>query len=212
MPSYQIMIGGYGGEVAWSKLTQEQYEFWNEKEKSMLEKHVIGSSVFDDSDDEDNNNMMNNIPDYAILRKDDEEWYDLEDIDKEYYCALNYAWLNVIEIDKDGKHIGDVLTYNNLKEEANSSNLGMIVYNESEGLTEQYVMQVYSAEKGTFFIGNIDLSDNEVFDITKLKIYVSEALNEQDDRIDTIEYDGKEIDNEGADTRDKGIDIYIFET
>ena len=220
MPRYEIIIGGYGGEVCWSKLTREQFDFWDNK-RTLLEKHVIGSSVFDDSDndndnDNDNEINLNNIPDYAILRDSDKDWYDLDDLDKEYYCGLSSSWLNVLEVETDPNKqpkYKDVLTFNNIEEDVTSNNLDLIVRNENNDyIKEKYVMQIFSAEKGTFFDGFIDLSDNDLFDINKLKINVSEALNESDERIDSVEYDGVEIDNDGAETRGKGIDVHIFMT
>ena len=43
----------------------------------------------------------------------------------------------------------------------------------------------------------------------KLKIYTSEYLN-GDDTIDSIEYDGEEIENNGGDTNGKGYSFHVW--
>jgi hypothetical protein len=68
---------------------------------------------------------------------------------------------------------------------------------------------MWSAEKGTFFEGYIETVGD--FDPKKLKIYTSEYLN-GDDTVQSIEYDGNEIDNQGGDTNGKGYSFHVWKS
>jgi hypothetical protein len=70
-----------------------------------------------------------------------------------------------------------------------------------------YVMQVYNSEKGTFFDGIIETVGS--FDPKKLKFYTTEYWN-GDDTVESIEYDGLDIDNNGGDTNGKGTSVYFW--
>jgi hypothetical protein len=78
---------------------------------------------------------------------------------------------------------------------------------EGEDTQGDYVAQMYSAEKGTFFEGIIETIGE--FDPKKLKIYTSEYLN-GDDTVQSIEYNGKEIENAGGDTNGKGYSFAVW--
>jgi hypothetical protein len=76
-----------------------------------------------------------------------------------------------------------------------------------EDTEPDYVAQMWSAEKGTFFEGVIETVGE--FDPKKLKIYTSEYLN-GDDTVQSIEYEGTEIDNSGGDTNGKGYSFHVW--
>ena len=65
----------------------------------------------------------------------------------------------------------------------------------------EYIAQLYSSEKGTFFDGTITTYGE--FDPTKLTLATTEFLNGED-TITEVEYDGQTIDNDGGDTNGKG--------
>ena len=78
---------------------------------------------------------------------------------------------------------------------------------EGEDAQGDYVAQMYSAEKGTFFEGRFETIGE--FDPKKLKIHTLEYIN-GDDTVQRIEYDGKEIDNDGGDTNGKGYSFHVW--
>ena len=223
--SYEILIGGYGAEIKWNKLTQEQYEFWDNQDKSILERHILGKSLFDDdSDEEDTEKSLNNIPEYADLNnKGEKEWYDLEDLDSEYYCSADSAWLHIIKNNKTNQtnfdpNLHTVVEYNNIINDSSSNNVNIFVDNDENiscnginNFDADYALQIVSYEKGTFFSGILELNDDEEFDINKFKIHISTALNGDEQRIDSVFYNDTKIDNDGGDTRGKGIDVYLVE-
>jgi hypothetical protein len=231
--SYEILIGGYGAEIKWSKLTEEQYLYWDNQDKSLLERHILGKSLFDDDDDdEDTTNFFNNIPEYADLNdKGTKEWYEIEDLDSEYYCSADSAWLNITKNNKTNQtnfdpNLHTVIEYNNIINDSSSNNVNIFVdtdndndndnnsCNCSNGINNfdaDYALQIVSYEKGTFFSGILELNDDEEFDINKFKIHISTALNGDEQRIDSVFYNDTEIDNDGGDTRCKGIDVYLVE-
>jgi hypothetical protein len=216
MRHYEINIGGYGAEVCWKSITREQYDFWNSVDKEELDRHILGPCSLDD-DDREGGLDENNVPDFAKLKANpDDEWYDMDDVAHEYYCSLGSAWFTVTEI-KEGENgerlREDVVVFDDLRSEARQRGLDMFVHNEqTEHLEDgkQY-LQVFSSEKGTFVTTVVALDDSQEFDITKVKIRVCESLNERDDMIESVEYGGIELENDGAETRGKGIDVYLVD-
>lgn len=219
MKQYEINIGGYGGEVCWSEITREQYDYWSEVDSEVLSKHVIGPSIFDDSDEDDgdSSNDYNNIPESALLRPNDSiEWHEMDGVAHENYCSLRSSWLSVVEIgcgNANNQQYNVVLTLDNLRDDANARDLDMFVFDDEPRRLEdgkQY-LQVFSSEKGTFFTSVVTLDDDQEFELSKVKIKICEALNEQDDMIVAVEYGGVELENEGSETRGKGIDVYLVD-
>ena len=225
--SYEILIGGYGAEIKWNKLTQEQYEYWDNQDKSRLDRYILGKSLFDDDtedEDEDTTNFLNNIPEYADLNnKGEKEWYDLEDLDSEYYCCTDSAWLYITKNNKTNQtnfdpNLHTVIEYNNIINDSSSNNVNIFVDNDENiscnginNFDADYALQIVSYEKGTFFSGILELNDDEDFDINKFKIHISTALNGDEQRIDSVFYNDTKIENDGGDTRGKGIDVYLVE-
>lgn len=223
MKHYEINIGGYGGEVCWKEMTREQYDYWKNVDNDVLSKHVIGPSIFDDDDDDNDNNhpgnSINNIPEFALLKTDDDtSWYDLDDFAHENYCSLGNAWLSVVELGSGGDNTGEhgynvVMSLDNLRRDASTRDLDMFVFDENPQRLEEgkQYLQVFSSEKGTFITAVVALDDNQEFELSKVKVKVCEALNEQDDMVVSVEYGGVELENEGSETRGKGIDIYLVD-
>ena len=72
----------------------------------------------------------------------------------------------------------------------------------------EYVAQLYSSEKGTFFDGVITTYGD--FDPKKLVITTTEYLNGED-TISSVEYDGVEIETDGGDTNGKGYYASVWQ-
>jgi hypothetical protein len=220
---YRIQLWGYGGEAEYMDLTKEQYEFWH----AHLEEHGDGDAVnycVNAEDGEFEFDNLKEVPEFAQFLKVEGEdystsWYEsatgfthqwgvdynnarltIEEVDSEEYNA------NVIAEIVDGEDLAD---YINTLDEANNYELELTEMGVDEGEDTQgdYVAQMYSAEKGTFFDGIIETVGS--FDPKKLKIYTLEYLN-GDDTVQTIDYDGKEIDNGGGDTNGKGYSFHVW--
>jgi len=71
----------------------------------------------------------------------------------------------------------------------------------------EYICQVVSSEKGTFF--ETVLETDTHFDETKLKWAIAEAPNGED-LVYGAQYDGEEIYNDGSDTNGKGYYVYFY--
>jgi len=67
---------------------------------------------------------------------------------------------------------------------------------------------MYSSEKGCFFDGIIETIGE--FDPKKLKFYLGEYDNGEE-TINSIEYNGVEIDNQGGDTNGKGYYASVWQ-
>ena len=220
---YRIQLWGYGGEAEYMDLTKEQYEFWH----AHIEEHGDGDAVHycvSAEDGEYDFDELDEVPEFAQFLKVEGEdystsWYEsatgfthqwgvdynnaritVEEVDSEEYNA------SVINEIVDGDDLSD---YINALEEANNYELELTEMGVDEGEDTQgdYVGQMYSSEKGTFFDGIIETVGS--FDPKKLKIYTSEYLN-GDDTVGSIEYDGNEVENAGGDTNGKGYSFHVW--
>jgi hypothetical protein len=221
-----LTIWGYGGESAYISLSKEAYDFW----KPLMEEHGDGDiiSYMLSAEDED-------PPEYEHIKEVPEEaqflhwkhqgelhaspWYEAPD---EFEHQWGVDWSNaqitieerdsseynsnIVEEIVDGMDIG---TWTRELEEKHNYDIEMVEMGVSKGSDEEpeYVLQIMSSEKGTFFEGTIETK--RPFDPTKLKFFTEEFLN-GDDTITNIEYDGEEVDNSGGDTNGKGYYAYAW--
>jgi len=220
---YRIQLWGYGGEAEYMELTKNQYEFWSKH----IEEHGDGDAVnycvsAEDGDFEFEN--IDELPEEMQFLKVKGEnysssWYEsptgfthqwgidynnasitIEEVDSEEYSA------GVVETIVDGEELSGYISE---VEEQNdySVELTEMGVDEGEDKEPNYVAQMWSAEKGTFFEGVFETVGD--FDPLKLKIYASEYLN-GDDTVTSIEYDGNDIDNQGGDTTGKGYSFHVW--
>ena len=220
---YQIRLWGYGGEAEYMDLTKEQYEFWH----AHIEEHGDSDAVHYcvSAEDEDFDfDELDEVPEFAQFLKVEGEdystsWYEsATGFTHQWGVDYNNARVTIEEVDSgdynanviaeivDGEDLSD---YINALEEANNYEIELTEMGVDEGEDTQgdYVAQMYSAEKGTFFDGIIETVGE--FDPKKLKIYTSEYLN-GDDTVQNIEYDGNEVDNAGGDTNGKGYSFAVW--
>ena len=220
---YRITLWGYGGEAEYMHLTKEQYEFWH----AHIEEHGDGDAVnycVNAEDGEFDFDELDEVPEFAQFLKVEGEdystsWYEsATGFTHQWGVDYNNARITVEEIDGEdysAKHIADVVDgedlsdYVNTLDEANNYELELVEMGVDEGEDTQgeYVAQMYSAEKGTFFEGVIETVGE--FDPKKLKIYTLEYLN-GDDTVQNIEYDGNEVENAGGDTNGKGYSFAVW--
>jgi hypothetical protein len=220
---YHIQLWGYGGESEYMNLTKEQYEFWH----AHIDEHGDSDAVnycVNAEDGEYDFDELDEVPEFAQFLKVEGEdysssWYESPTgfthqwgVD---YSSANITISEVASADYNAKHIADVVDgqilseYINELEEANNYELELTEMGVDEGEDTQgdYVAQMYSAEKGTFFDGIIETVGD--FNPKKLKIYTLEYLN-GDDTVQNIEYDGVDIENAGGDTNGKGYSFHVW--
>ena len=220
---YRIQLWGYGGESEYMNLTKEQYEFWH----AHIEEHGDSDAVnycVNAEDGEYDFIELDEVPEFAQFLKVEGEdystsWYEsATGFTHQWGVDYNNANLTIEEVDSAeymAKHIADVVDGESLSEYINKLDeehnyeleLTEMGVDEGEDTQGDYVAQMYSAEKGTFFEGIIETVGE--FDPKKLKIYTSEYLN-GDDTVQNIEYDGNEIDNGGGDTNGKGYSFHVW--
>lgn len=222
---YHIQLWGYGGEAEYMELTKEQYEFWH----AHIDEHGDGDAVRYCVNAEDGDFEFEDIDELPeemqFLKVEGEDystsWYEsATGFTHQWGVDYNNANLTVEEVsgnEYSAKHIADVVDgeelsdYINKLEEENNYELELTEMGVDEGEDNQpdYIGQMWSSEKGTFFEGYIETHGD--FDPKKLKIYTSEYLN-GDDTVQSIEYDGQEVDNHGGDTNGKGYSFHVWKT
>lgn len=220
---YRIQLWGYGGEAEYMQLTKEQYNFWSKH----IEEHGDGDAVNYCVSAEEGDFEFENIDELPeemqFLKVEGEDysssWYEsptgfthqwgvdygnanitIEEVDSADYSAKHIA--DVVDNETLSEYISNIEQENDYKVELTEMGVDL-----GEDTEPDYVAQMWSAEKGTFFEGVIETVGE--FDPKKLKIYTSEYLN-GDDTVQSIEYEGTEIDNSGGDTNGKGYSFHVW--
>lgn len=222
---YHIQLWGYGGEAEYMELTEAQYDFWSKH----IEEHGDYDAVQYCTNAEDGEfsfDALEDLPEeMQFLKVPGEDysssWYESPTgFTHQWGVDYNNANISVNEVsgtDYNSAHIADVVDSESLSEyignieEENNYELELTEMGVDEGEDKQpkYIAQMYSAEKGTFFEGYIETVGD--FDPKKLKIYTSEYLN-GDDTVQSIEYDGAEVENHGGDTNGKGYSFHVWKS
>jgi len=221
---YRITVWGYGGEAEYIELNKEQYDFW----APVIEEHGDSDVVNYCASAEDGDfefDDISELPGYADFLMDPDgegrcPWYEAPtSFEHQWGVDYNNASINITEVDSteyDAKELkeiadGDMPKWVEEMQEKHSPDYTHELWETvgSDGLASEpeYVLQMYSAEKGTFFDGVIETKGE--FDPLKLKIHTAEYLN-GDETLSSIEYDGEEIDNTGGDTTGKGYSVHVW--
>lgn len=220
---YHIQLWGYGGEAEYMELTEAQHDFWSKH----IEEHGDGDAVQYCTNAEDGDFEFEDIDELPeemqFLKVEGEDysssWYEsptgfthqwgvdynnanvtIEEVDGEEYMASQ------LETIVEGESLSEWVEEIQAQDDYQTEIVEMGV-DEGEDKEPKYVAQMWSAEKGTFFDGIIVTTGD--FDPKKLKIYTSEYLN-GDDTVQSIEYDGQEVDNAGGDTNGKGYSFSVW--
>jgi hypothetical protein len=222
---YRIQLWGYGGEAEYMELTKEQYEFWHAHIDEHGDSDAVHYCVSAEDGEFDFDNLQELPEEMQFLKVPGEDysgsWYESPTgFTHQWGVDYNNANITVEEVsgnEYSANHIADVVDgeelsdYINKLEEENNYELELTEMGVDEGEDNQpdYIGQMWSSEKGTFFEGYIETHGD--FDPKKLKIYTSEYLN-GDDTVQSIEYDGQEVDNHGGDTNGKGYSFHVWKT
>jgi len=233
---YRITISGYGGEASYMRISKEAHDFWKEVTAqdgdSDLIHYIINAedqSVSEvNEDDEYEYINAADIPDNAKFMHDLEDaeatgysWYEPKnEIEHVWGVGADSAYITIEKVESseyNAKSIEDVVYNEDLNQfiqrisEENDWEVEL-----QDGLVNgcampskgEYVCQMYSSEKGTFFDGVVETPG--LIDFKKLKFVIDEAPNGED-TLWFIEYDDKEVDNDGGDTNGKGFYAYVWE-
>lgn len=216
---YRIHINGYGGEAAYINLSKEAYEFWSNITEEYGDSDLVNYMVnAEDGDFEFE--YIDEVPVEAQFMTEEEytyPWFEApNEFIHQYGVEYSSSYLNVDEVDSgeyNSNTIREVIEGENLQEylnnlmEANDYEFDLVECDEDLDGEGDYVVQFYSSEKGQFFDGIVETHGN--FDPKKLKIVYTEYPN-GDDVVTSVEYDGVEIDNNGAETNGKGYSAHLW--
>lgn len=214
---FRVLITGYGGESAYMSISKEAHDFW----KPICDEHGDSDLVTymnSDEDEESEYEEIDSVPEEAQFLHDKEDdnykrpWYESHtEFEHSYGGTWDSCHITVDEVSSNEYNssvVSEVLSerideLNDRLGEESDYEVEMVqmgVCDEEPEGTE-YIAQLYSSEKGTFFDGTITTYGD--FDPTKLTVVTTEFLNGED-TITSIEYDGVDIDNDGGDTNGKG--------
>lgn len=197
--TYTITLWGYGGEIAVAKINKEQYNYWkpklDEDGDSELVEHCVS---WDDNKPE--------CPEEAVIVNEDGAWYETEGhIDNMSGCEFTDS--NHIQIDdENGETVFDKGLSHELEDDGVQLESDEVMAADVDGV--EYAFCFQSMEKGTFFVGDLELK--APFDPSKLKISYTDF--EGWELVSSVEYDGEYIEGfDGYDTTGKGYYANVYE-
>ncbi len=133
--------------------------------------------------------------------------YGTSEIDDQFHCFGATSPFTITIEDEDGNELYEIDEENLYDYDTEDFSLVENEYPEIDATKDLLIC--YSGEKGSFFLGYVELEGE--FDITKLKIVISDVEVGDffyfGDIISNVLYDGEEIDNWGGDTDGKSFDV-----
>jgi len=221
---YRVLISGYGGESAYMSISKEAHDFW----KPICDEHgdndLMQYMIADDGDEPEYDEIKG-VPEEAQFLHDKENdnykrpWYESHtEFEHSYggeYTSCNILIEEVDSIEYNAKVLNEVLDerisdLNDRLGEETDYEVEIVQMtccdDNPEGV--EYIAQLYSSEKGTFFEGIVETVGD--FDVKKLRLVTTEFLNGED-TITSVEYDDVEIDNSGGDTNGKGYYCSVWQ-
>lgn len=176
---YTINISGYGSEITIGSVTEEEKAILSNTEKDLQE----------------------------LVFEDLEEVCGWSEIDDQFHCFGATSPFTITIEDENGNELYNLNEENIYDYDTDEFSLVENEYPEIDAT--QDLLICYSGEKGSFFLGYVELEGE--FDITKLKIVFSDVEVGDffyfGDIISNVLYDGEELDNWGGDTSGKSFDV-----
>ena len=211
---YRIQLNGYGGESAYMSISKEAYDFWKEHTEQYGDSDLT-EYMLNAQDGEFQFEEIQAVPSEAEFLTDEDgdvwPWYESHtEFEHTHGATYDSAWITVEEVedeDYNSNVVAEIVERKEISEyvsdieEENNYTVELTEMGCCEEPDAPYIAQMYSSEKGCFFDGRIETIGE--FDPKKLKIYTTEYLNGED-TIDSVYYDGVEVDNDGGDTNGKG--------
>ena len=219
---YRIRLNGYGGEAAYINISKAAHDFWHAHTEEHGDGDFVNYMINDDPEDYDFEELeiVPKEADFLTSYGEDDyksNWFEaptefLHQMGVEY----GSSYLTVEEVDSMeymSKHVADVIDSERLMElvdkiqEDTDYEVELADHGEELPDEGEYVCQMYSSEKGSFFDGVIETVGE--FDVKKLKFMINEYPNGED-VIDGVEYDGVDVENNGGDTNGKGYSAHVW--
>ena len=195
--TYKISLWGYGGEYIMGTVSREIYDYFRHRRLDLSD-FAWDSSYADD----------HNIPE-DMWPFPPGSYYDCDDMCHEHGVDRNAG---TVQIDDEN----DETIYQQSLENISGMGADGDEPEPEWGGGEEYwigmrppgtvVFFGVSNEKGTFFQGEIELT--APFDITKLELGYDEI--DGNDIVNSVKYDGEQIDNWGGDTNGKGSEFGFY--
>ena len=219
---YRITLSGYGGEAEYISLTKQQHHFWDKLIKEHGDSDAVEYCVNSEEDEYEFENIDSIPPEADFLMSPDADgkewrgqWYEAPTSYSHQYGVDFYnAHICVDELSSSEYNatvvkevaMEDLDAFVNKVDE----DMSIVSFDEDESITNEpaYTLQMWSAEKGTFFDGMIETYGE--FDPKKLMIYCTEYVN-GDSTVSHMTYDEKDVDNQGGDTRGKGYTVSVWD-
>ena len=176
---YSIRISGYGSEITIGAVSEEEKAILSNPEKDLQE----------------------------LVFEDLEEVCGWSEIDDQFHCFGATSPFTITIQDEEGNELYEIDEENIYNYDTDDFSLVENEYPEIDATKDLLIC--YSGEKGSFFLGYVELEGE--FDITKLKIVFSDVEVGDffyfGDIISNVLYDGEELDNWGGDTDGKSFDV-----
>ena len=187
MKTFKLEMYGYGGEMVLGTITKEAYEHWANREEDDEGRH---HHLFWDPYEESDGNDVIDDEDPRWLGN----WHEIDDIAHTHGAIYDQCTVEVINED-------DETIWQTEEPEIESTTI-----EDPDDQPTGYYFKGWSSEKGHFFSAEFDA---EEFDPKKLKFGATNV--DCDVVIDTVEYDGETLDNDGGDTRGKSLGQEFYE-
>lgn len=199
MTKYRVSTFGFGCEIVYGTLTEDQLNFWTDANK-------LEEAGFDDS--------FSALNDYFWSREDyddlvpesariEDEWHDIDNLAHGYGPSTG-GYLIVERLEDDGVTVAEEIHNFTISDLLNEKNHVVDEYEIDS--KHSRVFFTASVEKGGYHDGIVE--DDE-FDVNKLKFNVSNYPN-GDSLVEGLMYGDTDIDL-NPDTSGKGLDMLIIE-
>jgi len=225
---YRVCLTGYGGESAYINISREAFEFWNKHTEEHGDSDLVQYLINDDPEDCDYDELEIIPKEADVLQCQDDpndtwktSWFEApNEFCHQMGVEYGSAYITVEEVDAidyNANLIADIIDGENITDlvdkiqEDSDYEYELCDFGEGYEYDDQgdYVMQMYSSEKGQFFEGIFETTGD--FDINKIKFIVNEYPNGED-IIDGIMYNDIDIENDGGDTNGKGYSAHVWKT
>jgi hypothetical protein len=221
---FRIIINGYGGEAAYMSISKEAHDFWKEATEDNGDNDLV-QYMISDNDEEVEYDEIADVPENAKFMHDPDNdnykrsWYESHtEYEHSYGASYESAYVTVDEVDStdySANTLNEIMSQESVSELCNriseETDYTVDICESEEcyaDLDVKYAAQLYSSEKGCFFDGIVETIGE--FDPKKLMFHLSEFDNGEE-TITLIEYDGKEVENNGGDTNGKGYYASVWE-
>ena len=208
---YRIRLYGYGGELVYGRSSKAEQEFWKSEEAKQLVSYNPDEDLSDPIqiymwEKDENPERFENIPNEF---KREGEWYDQDEIEHLSGVAPEACYVEITEVvseEYNAEEIETVVDSESWYDEFYDKHDVDMIIEESAAFDESYLFYGYSSEKGEFFDGVFETKGR--IDFSALKFYMMEFPSGEE-MIYMVEYNGKEIENDGGDTNGKGLYIEL---